>query len=403
MSSIRKQLDKIKPHFEKGGKFEKLHSVFDGFETFLFVPNTTSKRGTHIHDAIDSKRTMIAVVMALIPALLFGMYNVGYQHYTAIGQITSTTFGQIFLYGLLSVLPIVLVSYIVGLGIEFIFAQIKNEEIQEGFLVTGILIPLIVPINTPLWMIAVATAFAVIFAKEVFGGTGMNIFNVALITRAFLFFAYPTFMSGDKVWIRLSDTFGLGKGTMVDGFSGATPLGQVATATSGNLQITDMFGHPYSLIDSIIGLIPGSIGETSIIAIALGAILLLLTGVASWKIMLSVFAGGAIMGIVFNQWGPNTAVAQLPWINHLVLGGFAFGAVFMATDPVTSARTETGKWIYGFLIGALAIIIRVLNPGYAEGMMLAILMMNIFAPLIDFYVIDSNIKKRMKRAVKSKK
>lgn len=403
MSSIRKQLDKIKPHFEKGGKFEKLHSVFDGFETFLFVPNTTSKRGTHIHDAIDSKRTMIAVVMALIPALLFGMYNVGYQHYTAIGQITSTTFGQIFLYGLLSVLPIVLVSYIVGLGIEFIFAQIKNEEIQEGFLVTGILIPLIVPINTPLWMIAVATAFAVIFAKEVFGGTGMNIFNVALITRAFLFFAYPTFMSGDKVWIRLSDTFGLGKGTMVDGFSGATPLGQVATATSGNLQITDMFGHHYSLIDSIIGLIPGSIGETSIIAIALGAILLLLTGVASWKIMLSVFAGGAIMGIVFNQWGPNTAVAQLPWINHLVLGGFAFGAVFMATDPVTSARTETGKWIYGFLIGALAIIIRVLNPGYAEGMMLAILMMNIFAPLIDFYVIDSNIKKRMKRAVKSKK
>lgn len=403
MSSIRKKLDKIKPHFEKGGKFEKLHSVFDGFETFLFVPNTTSKRGTHIHDAIDSKRTMIAVVIALIPSLLFGMYNVGYQHYTAIGEIASSTFFQLFLYGFLAVLPIIMVSYIVGLGIEFVFAQIKNEEIQEGFLVTGMLIPLIVPIDTPLWMIAIATAFAVIFAKEVFGGTGMNIFNVALVTRAFLFFAYPTFMSGDKVWIRLTDTFGVGGGTVVDGFSGATPLGQIATATPDNLQLTNMFGQPYSLMDGIIGLIPGSIGETSIIAIGLGAILLLLTGIASWKIMLSVFTGGALMGIVFNQWGPDTAVAQLPWIHHLIFGGFAFGAVFMATDPVTSSRTETGKWIYGFLIGALAIIIRVLNPGYAEGMMLAILMMNIFAPLIDFYIVDSNIKKRIKRAAQSKK
>ncbi len=399
MDFLRKKIDKIKPHFEKGGKLEKLHSVFDGFETFLFVPNsTTGKRGTHIHDAVDSKRTMIAVVIALVPALLFGMYNLGYQHFMAIGQDSSLL--QNFTFGLLGLLPIIIVSYGVGLGIEFVFAQIKNEEIQEGFLVTGMLIPLIVPINTPLWMIAVATAFAVVFAKEVFGGTGMNIFNVALITRAFLFFAYPTSMSGDKVWIKTDAIFGYGGGTALDGFSGATPLGQVATSTTTDVALTNMFGHNYSLIDTVTGLIPGSIGETSVIAIGIGAIILLITGVASWKTMISVFAGGALMGMVFNQWGPDTASAHLPWVYHLTLGGFAFGAVFMATDPVTSARTETGKWIYGFLIGALAIIIRVLNPGYAEGMMLAILLMNIFAPLIDFYVVESNIKKRLKRAVK---
>ena len=397
MNKLRNLVDKIKPDFEKGGKFEKLHSVFDGFETFLFVPNTTSKRGTHIHDAVDSKRTMIMVVLALVPALLFGMYNVGYQHFMAIGQ--DAGFWATFWFGFLSVLPIILVSYIVGLGIEFVVAQIKGHEIQEGFLVTGFLIPLIVPVDTPLWMIAVATAFAVIFAKEVFGGTGMNIFNVALITRAFLFFAYPSAMSGDKVWIRTQDTFGFGGGQVVDGFSGATPLGQIATSASPTIQIADMFGHHFSFMDAVTGFIPGSIGETSVIAIAIGAFLLLLTGVASWKTMLSVFAGGTLMALIFNHFGPDTAAANLPWYYHLVLGGFAFGAVFMATDPVTSSRTETGKWISGFLIGVMAIVIRVLNPGYAEGMMLAILLMNIFAPLIDYYVVDANVKRRLKRAV----
>lgn len=397
MNSLRKFVDKIKPNFTPGGKFEKLHSTFDAFETFLFVPNTTSKRqGAHIHDAVDSKRTMIMVVIALIPALLFGMYNVGYQHFNAIGEAEAGFFSM-FVYGLLAVLPLIVVSYGVGLSIEFAGAQIRKEEVQEGFLVTGMLIPLIVPIDTPLWMVAVATAFAVIFAKEVFGGTGMNIFNVALVTRAFLFFAYPQSMSGDQVWIRTGSTFGLGSGSVVDGFSGATPLGQIATATTTDTTVVNMFGQPFSLLDSVIGLIPGSIGETSVIAIAIGALILLITRVANWKIMLSVFAGGALMGLIFNQFGPDTAAANLPWFWHLALGGFAFGAVFMATDPVTASRTETGKWIYGFLIGALAIIIRVLNPGYAEGMMLAILLMNIFAPLIDFYVVDSNIKRRLKR------
>ena len=397
MNSLRKFVDKIKPNFTPGGKFEKLHSTFDAFETFLFVPNTTSKRqGAHIHDAVDSKRTMIMVVIALIPALLFGMYNVGYQHFNAIGEAEAGFFSM-FVYGLLAVLPLIVVSYGVGLSIEFAGAQIRKEEVQEGFLVTGMLIPLIVPIDTPLWMVAVATAFAVIFAKEVFGGTGMNIFNGALVTRAFLFFAYPQSMSGDQVWIRTGSTFGLGSGSVVDGFSGATPLGQIATATTTDTTVVNMFGQPFSLLDSVIGLIPGSIGETSVIAIGIGALILLITRVANWKIMLSVFAGGALMGLIFNQFGPDTAAANLPWFWHLALGGFAFGAVFMATDPVTASRTETGKWIYGFFIGALAIIIRVLNPGYAEGMMLAILLMNIFAPLIDFYVVDSNIKRRLKR------
>jgi Na+-transporting NADH:ubiquinone oxidoreductase subunit B len=396
MNKLRKYIDKIKPNFLPGGKFEKLHSTFDAFETFLFVPNTTSTKGTHIHDAVDSKRTMVIVVVALIPALLFGMFNVGYQHFNAIG-LPEIDFLSKFWYGFLAVLPIVIVSYGVGLGIEFIAAQIKKEEVQEGFLVSGMLIPLIVPVDTPLWMIAVATAFSVIFAKEVFGGTGMNIFNVALVTRAFLFFSYPQSMSGDQVWIRTKSIFGFGNGNVLDGFSGATPLGQIATAEGTNTTIVDMFQQPFSFMDTIIGLMPGSIGETSIIAIGIGALLLLVTRVASWKVMLSVFAGGALMGFIFNSIGPDTAAAQLPWFYHLTLGGFAFGAVFMATDPVTASRTETGKWIYGFLIGSLAIIIRVLNPGYAEGMMLAILLMNIFAPLIDFYVVESNIKRRIKR------
>ena len=395
MSALRNYIDKIKPNFEKGGKFEKLHSVFEGFESFLFVPNTTAKMGAHIHDATDSKRTMIIVVLALVPAMLFGMYNVGYQHFLAIGQ--QMGFWGTFFYGFLAVLPLLLVSYIVGLGIEFISAQIKGHEIQEGFLVTGFLIPLIVPVDTPLWMVAVATAFAVIFAKEVFGGTGMNIFNVALITRAFLFFAYPTAMSGDRVWVRTDAAFGFGGGQVVDAFSGATPLGQVGTAATSTAHLTSTLGQPLGFWDGVIGLIPGSVGETSIIAIAIGALLLLITKVASWKTMLSVFLGGGIMAFVLNQFGPDTAYANFPWYCHLVYGGFAFGAVFMATDPVTSAHTETGKWIYGFLIGAMAIIIRVFNPGYAEGMMLAILLMNLFAGLIDYYVVQANIKKRLKR------
>ena len=387
MKALRNYLDKIKPNFEEGGKLHAFRSVFDGFETFLFVPNSTSKTGVHIHDAIDSKRIMSMVVIALIPALLFGMYNVGYQHFLAVGQ--EAGFFEKFIYGFLAVLPKIIVSYVVGLGIEFVVAQWKKEEIQEGFLVSGILIPMIVPVDCPLWILAVATAFSVIFAKEVFGGTGMNVFNVALITRAFLFFAYPTKMSGDAVWVSGDSIFGLGQS--VDGLTVATPLG--AAATSGAV--------PEFSWDMVTGLIPGSIGETSVIAIALGAILLLWTGIASWKTMFSVFVGGAFMAWVFNAIGPDTPMAQMPWYEHLVLGGFCFGAVFMATDPVTSARTETGKYIFGFLIGAMAIIIRVLNPGYPEGMMLAILLMNIFAPLIDYCVVQGNISRREKRAIKS--
>jgi Na+-transporting NADH:ubiquinone oxidoreductase subunit B len=374
-------------------------SIFDGFETFLFVSNKTSKSGVHIHDSIDSKRTMSVVIAALIPALLFGMYNTGYQHNLATGADPGcwTTF----VYGFLAVLPKIIVSYVVGLGIEFIVAQLKNEEIQEGFLVSGMLIPMIVPIDTPLWMIAVATAFAVIFAKEVFGGTGYNVFNVALVTRAFLFFAYPAAMSGDQVFVRTADTFGIGGGQVIDAFSGATPLGQIGTAAKdaiGSFHTVDVLGNPLATWDFFIGLIPGSIGETSVLAILIGAAILLFAGIASWKTMFSVFVGGAIMAALFNLIGTTVAMTVSP-VDHLFLGGFAFGAVFMATDPVTSARTETGKYIYGLLVGAFAIIIRVLNPGYPEGMMLAILLMNTFAPLIDYYVVESNIKRRLKRVV----
>ena len=387
MKALRNYLDKIKPNFEEGGKLHAFHSVFDGFETFLFVPNRTSKTGVHIHDAIDSKRIMSMVVIALLPALLFGMYNVGYQHFLAVGQ--EAGFFEMFIYGFLAVLPKIIVSYVVGLGIEFIVAQWKNEEIQEGFLVSGLLIPMIVPVGCPLWILAIATAFSVIFAKEVFGGTGMNIFNPALITRAFLFFAYPTKMSGDAVWVSNESIFGMGQ--TVDGLTAATPLGVAATAAEGT-------AYPAFSMDMITGLIPGSIGETSVIAIALGAVILLWSGVASWKTMFSVFVGGIVMGLIFNAFGSETnAMAQMPWYEHLVLGGFCFGAVFMATDPVTSARTESGKYIYGFLIGAMAIIIRVLNPGYPEGMMLAILLMNIFAPLIDYCFVQKNITARENR------
>lgn len=391
MNSLRNYLNKIKPKFEKGGKFQAFHSFYEGMETFLFVPNSTSRTGVNIHDSIDSKRIMSFVVIALIPALLFGMYNVGYQHFKLNGILEEANFAELFGYGFLAVLPKIIVSYVVGLGIEFIVAQWKGEEIQEGFLVTGLIIPLIIPIGCPLWMLAIATAFAVIFAKEIFGGTGMNFLNVAIVARAFLFFSYPTKMSGDAVWVSSNSILGLGK-DMADGITCATPLGQAATNVNINTSLWDQF----------IGLIPGSIGETSVIAIAIGAVILLWTGIASWKTMISVFAGGALTAFLFNKIGdPQNAVAMMPWYQHLILGGFCFGAVFMATDPVTSARTETGKYIYGFLIGVVAIMVRVMNPGYPEGMMLAILLMNAFAPLIDYCVVQNNISKRLKR-IKSK-
>ena len=387
---LRQLVDKIKPNFEKGGKLHAFRSVFGGFETFLFVPNHTAKSGSNIHDCFYSKRMMIMVCLALVPALLFGMYNVGYQHFDAAGLLATATFMQVFGYGFLAVLPKIIVSYLVGLGIEFTVAQWKGEEIHEGFLVSGLIIPMIVPVGTPLWIIALATAFAVIFAKEIYGGTGMNIFNVALVTRAFIFFAYPSVISGDAVWVATDSIFGLGAD--IDGYTAATALGQAAVAEA-----------PAFDMNMVWGFIPGSIGETSVVAIALGALILLGSGIASWKTMLSVFVGGGLMAWVFNQIGnPENAVAMMPWYQHLALGGFCFGAVFMATDPVTSCRTECGKYIYGFLIGVVAILIRVLNPGYPEGMMLAILLMNLFAPLIDYYVYQSNISKRAKRAANSK-
>lgn len=379
--SLRKYLDKVKPNFEEGGKLHAFRSVFDGFETFLYVPNDTAKTGAHIHDAIDSKRIMSMVVIALLPALLFGMYNVGYQNYACANNATGSAI-DMFIYGALAVLPKILVSYIVGLAIEFAWAQWKGEEIQEGYLVSGIIIPMIVPVGCPLWMLAIAVAFAVVIGKEIFGGTGMNIFNVALVARAFLFFSYPTKMSGDTVWVAQDTIFGLGN-TIPDGVTSATPLGQLAAGTDVTASLQDM----------VIGLIPGSIGETSVIAIAIGAAILLWTGIASWRTMFSVIAGGAAMAWIFQLTGQT----PIQWYEHLVLGGFAFGAVFMATDPVTSARTETGKYIYGLLIGALAVIIRVMNPGFPEGMMLAILFGNMMAPLIDHFVVEANIKKRMNR------
>lgn len=371
--------------------------MYEGFESFLVVPSTTSKRrGVHIHDAVDSKRTMTAVIVALIPAILFGMYNIGYQHYLVHGE--NPGFWMTFLYGFVAMLPKIVVSYLVGLGIEFAVAQIKGEEISEGYLVTGLLIPMFLPIETPLWMMVVAIAFSVIFAKEVFGGTGYNVFNVALVTRAFLFFAYPAKMSGDHVFIRTGQTFGLGSSAdTIDAYTGATPLGQVGLVDEGVPSITNAVGEQISTLDYFIGLIPGSISETSTLAILIGAVILIAAGVASWKIIVSTFAGGFLTALLFNAIG-TTGAMSLPAIDHLLLGGFAFGAVFMATDPVTASRTETGKWIYGFLIGFFAISIRALNPGYPEGMMLAILLMNVFAPLIDYVVVDRNISKRKKRA-----
>lgn len=386
--NIKGLFDKARPHFEKGGNLHAFWSLYDGFESFLLVSNTTSKSGSSIHDAIDSKRIMSMVVIALMPAMLFGMYNVGYQNYLAAGTLATASFWAVFAYGFLAVLPKILVSYIVGLGIEFAWAQWKHEEIQEGYLVSGIIIPLIIPVTTPLWMLVIAIAFAVIFAKEIFGGTGMNFLNVALVARAFLFFSYPAKMSGDSVWLATDTIFGLGN-QLLDGFTMATPLGQIGQGAVPTASLTDM----------ILGFIPGSIGETSVVAIAIGAIILLWSGVASWKTMLSVFVGGGLTAALFHACGTT----PITWYEHLVLGGFAFGAVFMATDPVTSARTETGKWIYGFLIGFMAVVIRVLNPGYPEGMMLAILLMNVFAPLIDYCVVERNVSHRVSRAKNNKK
>lgn len=382
MSALRKYLDRIKPSFGKEGKLHAFRSVYEGFESFLYVPNSTAKSGTNIHDSIDSKRIMSIVVIALLPAMLFGMYNVGFQNYKAAGTLAAASFFDVFAYGFLAVLPKIVLSYIVGLGIEFAWAQWKGEEIQEGYLVSGILIPLIVPVTCPLWMLALAIAFAVIFCKEIFGGTGMNIFNVAIAARAFLFFSYPAKMTGDAIWVETDRVFGLGN-ALPDAFTMATPLGEIGQGVN----------VPYSISDMIVGFIPGSIGETSVVAIAIGAAILLWTGIASWKTMSSVFVGGIVTALLFSLLG----MTPIPWYEHIILGGFCFGAVFMATDPVTSARTETGKYIYGFIIGLMAIVIRVMNPGFPEGMMLAIIFANMFAPLIDYCVVQNNINERMKR------
>jgi len=393
MKFLEDLINKIKPQFEKGGKYEKLYYVFEGFETFLFqLGNTTSGKGVHVRDAIDLKRLMMTVVVAMIPALLFGMWNLGHQYYLAVGE--QAGFWYKFWIGIKVTLPLIIVTYAVGLGIEFFFCTIKKHPINEGFLVSGILIPLVVPPTIPLWQVALATAFAVIIAKEVFGGTGMNILNVALTARAFLYFAYPMQISGE-VWTYL------GGETTVDGYSGATPLAIAAAAEGADNVITAFAntwqGDMYSFGSMFFGFIPGSIGETSTLMALIGGVLLIITGVGSWKIITSVFAGAYVMGWIFNLAGATPFMA-LPPHYHLVMGGLAFGAVFMATDPVTATQTEKGKWIYGFLIGILTVLIRVFNPAYPEGIMLAILLMNVFAPLIDFYIVKANKKRRLQRA-----
>lgn len=388
-------MKKLKTPFEKGGKLEKFYPIYDALDTFAFVPDHTTIKGSHIRDAIDMKRTMFLVIVAMIPALLFGIYNTGYQHFTALGMDAS--FWDMVGFGLWKVLPLIVVSYGVGLGAEFVFCVIKGHAINEGFLVSGMLIPLIMPMDVPLWMVGIATAFAVVIGKEVFGGTGMNIVNIALTARAFLFFAYPTKMSGNTIWVNT------GGGTPVDGYTGETLLAQAIE--HGN-NFKDIANHAYASISdsfmaSFLGFIPGSIGETSTLAILIGAAILLWTGIASWRIMFMGVVGGAAMGMLFNILGPmyfpDNLYLTVPWWQQLVMGGFAFGIVFMATDPVTAAQTTTGKLIYGFLIGLLGILIRVVNPAYPEGIMMAILFMNVMAPIIDHYVIQGNIKKRLKR------
>lgn len=399
MKALKRFMERIRPSFEAGGRLHAFRSVYEGMDTFLFTPRqTAAARGAQIHDALDSKRIMIMVIVALLPCFFFGMYNTGYQHWLAAGA-TSFPFWELMLYGFLAILPCVIVTYAVGLGIEFAFAQWRGEEIQEGFLVTGLMIPLILPVDTPVWMVAVATAFAVIFAKEVFGGTGYNIFNVALVARAFLFFAYPAQMSGDSVFVSHGSMLGVGD-ALADGFSCATPLGQIASATGGNFALQGINGAPISAWDAFLGLIPGSFGETSVLCILIGAAVLLLTRVASWRIMLSVVLGGLAMGWLANVCAtPTYPASYLSPLDQLLYGGFAFAAVFMATDPVTAARTRKGQYVYGFLIGVIAVLIRTYNAGYPEGAMLAVLLMNAFAPLIDYFVVQANIRRRRRRSI----
>ncbi len=380
MRFLNNLMERYRPHFRKGGKYEKYGPAFNGIDTFLFVPNHTTKTGAHIRDGIDLKRVMIVVVFALIPATVFGIWNIGYQHFHQLGA--DTGFWENFWFGAKRFIPMLVVSYVVGLGIEFAYAVIRGHAVNEGYLVSGLLIPLIMPVDIPLWMLAVSVVFAVVIGKEAFGGTGMNILNPALLARAFAFFSYAPYMSGDKVWVADAST--------VDGISGETLLGALAHGKE----------YAYSAWDMFMGYLPGSIGETSVLMILLGAAFLLFTGIASWRIMLSTLAGGALMAFLFNLWGHND-IMRFPWWQHLLAGGFMFGAVFMATDPVTAAQTRKGKWIYGFLVGILAILVRTFNGAYPEGMMMAILLMNVFAPLIDHYVIEANVKKRLKRSKKA--
>lgn len=379
MKLFKNILSSVKPHFELGGKLEKLYPAYDAFETFLFVPDHTTHKGTHIKDAIDLKRTMAFVVLAMLPCILFGMWNIGDQYYSALN--VEATFFENLIFGFWKFLPLLIVSYAVGLTVEFAFAISRGHSVNEGYLVSGMLIPLIMPVDVPLWMLAVSVVFAVVIGKEVFGGTGMNILNPALTARAFLFFAYPSYMSGDKVWVH---------GASVDGYSGETILGALAANTQNWNSLL------WNATDALYGFIPGSVGETSFIAILLGAAILIFSGIGSWRIILFTFLGGYLTALLFNLWGIN-ALMSTPAHIHLIIGGFAFGAVFMATDPVTATQTNQGKIIYGLLVGFFAIVIRVFNPAYPEGMMLAILFMNVFAPLIDHYIIESNIKKRLGR------
>ena len=373
---LRNKIDLIKRNFQKGEKFEKFAPAVNAFDTFLFVPNHTTQKGSHIRDAVDLKRTMVTVIIALMPVLIYGIYNTGYQYYIQTGE--SFTFIDAFYHGSLKIIPMIIVSYVVGLIIEFAFAVYRGHEVNEGYLVTGLLIPMIMPVDIPLWMVAISVAFAVLIAKEAFGGTGMNILNPALTARAFAFFAYPTYMSGNKVWVS--------EASNVDSISGETILGYLAAGQNIDYSVMDMF----------MGSIPGSIAETSTFWVIIGALILVLTGVGSWRIIVSGILGGAFMGFIFNLLGLNSLM-EFSWINHLIVGGFAFGIVFMATDPVSAAQTNKGKWIYGFLVGVFCIMIRVFNPAYPEGVMLAILLMNVFAPTIDHYVINLNIERRKKR------
>ena len=379
--NIRKTIDKLKKPFNKGEKWERLAPAFNALDTFLFVPKHTTKYGAHIRDAVDLKRTMITVIIALLPALFYGIYNTGYQYYSQLDLEYNTL--DLFIHGSLKIVPMIAVSYIVGLAIEFAFAVFRGHEVNEGYLVTGLLIPMIMPVDIPLWMVGLSVAFAVIIGKEAFGGTGMNILNPALTARAFAFFAYPTYMSGNQVWVS--------EASNIDGVSGETILGVLASGESS---------LNYDPLQMFMGSIPGSIAETSTLMVIIGAFILIYTGVGSWRIMVSGVIGAAIMGLLFNLWGANELMS-FSWINQMMVGGFAFGIVFMATDPVSATQTVKGKWIYGFLIGIFCILIRVFNPAYPEGVMLAILLMNIFAPTIDHYVIEANIKRRKKRMIKT--